>query len=183
MDLRNLRFPRLTLVGGFNTEGKKFGTSKNIKTVTKLNTQRLSLQTLTMCVAIDIGSCKEYLLLIVRGDIIHALTIQAVVYTLQEFAPLEALYALRSISWQNTSQIISLSRAGRYNLRAFSMNEVSRSTSSVFKAVAIDQRTDGHVCAMEIATNKSIQKSLVILAWDFGIVDVYDVENEKCFMT
>ncbi|CEG35551.1 WD40/YVTN repeat-like-containing domain [Plasmopara halstedii] len=184
VDFRNQRFPRLNPVGGFNTEGKKgLQTSKKVKMVANSDTHGPSLQTLTMCVAIDMGSCKGYLLLIVRGDVIHALKMQAVSYTLQEFRPLEALCALRSINWQNTSQIITLSRTGRYNLRAFSMDEVSRNASSVFMPVDIDQRKDGHVCAMEIATNKSLQKNLVILAWDSGIVDVYDVENEKCLMT
>ncbi|KAF1777078.1 EF-Hand 1, calcium-binding site [Phytophthora cactorum] len=136
------------------------------------------LKTLTMCVTVDMGSCFENLLLVVREDVIHVLKVQTVLYVMQESAPIEEVYAVRAFDQQNSSQIISLSSTAACKLRIFPLDEASSETKSLFVTPHPSEKP-GHVCSMETMTNDRSQKCYVVLAWSSGLVDVYDVLRDK----
>ncbi|KAG3184175.1 hypothetical protein PC128_g13885 [Phytophthora cactorum] len=174
------RYPSLSLVGYFNAGGKKqIGKEENSSRMFKnQDTLGPPLKTLTMCVTIDMGSCFENLLLVVREDVIHVLKVQSVLYVMQEFAPIEEVYAVRAFDQQNSSQIISLSSTAACKLRIFPLDEASSETKSSFVTPHPSEKP-GHVCSMETMTNDRSQKCYVVLAWSSGLVDVYDVLRDK----
>ncbi|ETP07712.1 hypothetical protein F441_16141, partial [Phytophthora nicotianae CJ01A1] len=177
------RYPRLSLVGYFDVGGKSQIGKDDISSRIFKNQDTLGppLRTLTMCVTIDMGSCFENLLLVVREDVIHVLKVQTVLYVMQEYALVEEVYAVRAFEQQDSSQIISLSSTAARKLRVFPLDETSNQGSSS-KSLFVTPHApgmSGHVCSMETMANYQLQICFVVLAWSRGIVDIYDVLREK----
>ncbi|KAG6577848.1 WD40/YVTN repeat-like-containing domain [Phytophthora cinnamomi] len=104
------RYPRLNLVGKFDAGGKEqIGKDESPSKFKNQDTLGPPLKTLVMCVTIDMGSCFEKLLLVVREDVIHVLKVQTVLYVMQEYASIEEAYSVRAITQQGESKVISLS--------------------------------------------------------------------------
>ncbi|KAG1695014.1 hypothetical protein DVH05_020944 [Phytophthora capsici] len=177
------RYPRLSLVGVFDTGAKEqLGKGESPCKFKHQDTLGPPLKTLTMCVTIDMGSCFENLLLVVREDVIHVLKVQTVLYVMQEFSSIEQAYAVRAFGRQDSCQVISLSSTAACKLRLFPLDENSHQSSSKLLFVAPQTSENTHVCSMETITSSSMQLSFVVLAWSNGVVDIYDILTERHVM-
>ncbi|KAK1929982.1 hypothetical protein P3T76_014479 [Phytophthora citrophthora] len=178
------RYPRLSLVGYFDTGGKDpLGKGESPGKFKHQDTLGPPLKVLTMCVTIDMGSCFENLLLVVREDVIHVLKVQTVLYVMQEFSSIEQAYAVRALGHQDFCQVISLSSTAACKLRLFPLDENSHQSSSKLLFVTPQTAENSHVCAMEtIMCTSSMQLSFVVLAWSNGVVDIYEILTEKHVM-
>ncbi|GMF20072.1 unnamed protein product [Phytophthora lilii] len=180
------RYPKLSLVGYFHCGGKEqMGKEQSPTKFMNHDTLGPPLTTLTMCVTIDMGSCFENLLLVVREDVIHVLKIQTVLYVLQEFASIEEAFAVRAITQQDEPKVLSLSTTAACKLRIFPLDENLNHVSSSSKLLFISPHASevpAHVSFMETISNESMQLSFVILAWSSGVVDIYDIFCEKHIM-
>ncbi|OWZ23748.1 hypothetical protein PHMEG_0001315 [Phytophthora megakarya] len=179
------RYPRLRLVGYFNAGVKKqMGKEENPTKFKNQDTLGPALKTLVMCITIDMGSCFENLLLVVREDVIHVLKVQTVLYVMQEFAEVEEVYAVRGIIQQNENKVLSLSRTAVSKFRIFGLTDSSSETPSSKLLFAPPQisSTSVHVSLMETISNERMQLSFIVLTWSNGVVNVYDVLRENCVM-
>ncbi|KAJ8539114.1 hypothetical protein ON010_g12757 [Phytophthora cinnamomi] len=180
------RYPRLNLVGKFDAGGKEqIGKDESPSKFKNQDTLGPPLKTLVMCVTIDMGSCFEKLLLVVREDVIHVLKVQTVLYVMQEYASIEEAYSVRAITQQGESKVISLSSTAACKLLVFPLDEPENPISSSTKQLFITPHAvdaSPHVCSIETVTNEIMQIYFVVIAWSSGVVDVYDLIHEKHVM-
>ncbi|GMF32696.1 unnamed protein product [Phytophthora fragariaefolia] len=179
------RYPRLNLVGNFNTGGKeplsKAASPSKIKHQDSLGPPP---NTLLLCITIDMGSCFENLLLVVREDVIHVLKIQTVLYIMQKYSSIEEAYSVRAIIYQGEPTIISLSSTAASKIRIFPLEETSDQPPSTKQLFITPHASDtsSRVCSIETVMDESMQIPFVVLAWNSGVVDVYDLIHEKHIM-
>ncbi|RLN89411.1 hypothetical protein BBJ28_00012224 [Nothophytophthora sp. Chile5] len=183
------RLPRLELVGSFKTgEESK---ANNAKKSTRRGRKRAlepTLKTLVMCVNVDMGSCMENLLIVLREDVMHVLKVQTVLHVIHEFAAIEEVYSVRAITQRDESKVLCLSGSAASNLRVFPLGHRTAGTSGVSPPVQqlfIPPHSLGtsHIIAVESVVNGGKQTPFVVLAWSNGMVDVYDISQCKCVVT
>ncbi|RLN95612.1 hypothetical protein BBJ28_00015923 [Nothophytophthora sp. Chile5] len=177
------RLPVLELVGSFKTseESKAKKTEKSRRRERKRALEP-TLKTLVMCVNVNMGSCMENLLIVLREDVMHVLKVQTVLHVIHEFAAIEEVYSVRAITQRDESKVLCLSGAAASNLRVFPLGHRAAGANGVSPPVQqllIPPLGSSHIIAVESIVSGGKQTPFVVLAWSNGMVDVYDVSQCK----